>query len=76
MGTVGTVLRKKRLRGVMTKVNYYDDYSTRPFGYKLQPAKSSPGPEAVLDVYTRRLLPITTIRPETSEWAVFCASRG
>lgn len=37
LGTIGTKQLTKKLGGVMNKVLYFDDYTTRPFGYRLLP---------------------------------------
>ena len=33
-GVVGTKVMAKTLKAVMNKLNYFDDYTTRPVGYR------------------------------------------
>ena len=34
LGIVGTKVVKKTMQAVMNKLNYFEDYTTRPFGYR------------------------------------------
>lgn len=75
LGVIGTRVIKKRLRAVMNKVTFDQDYSTRPFGYQ-SVAQITSRMEVVQDFYTKRELPLGCIMPNTNEWFEYCAKHG
>ena len=70
LGKIGTRVQKKRLRGVMNKVQFDADFTTRPFGFRSVLSMKPPRP--VADPLTHRVLPLYTIMPGSLEWLKFC----